>query len=158
GAPLLRPRPAGLRAGPIDFPDRAAGPGACEERLTDSRTAAALRRGAALFDEGRFWDAHEAWEEAWLEEEGEVRLFLQGLIQVAAGYHKATVQLQPNGCVKLLRSGLQKLEPLPPALLGVPLARFIPEVQRTLTEACRWQSGELPSFPRHLLPTLALDG
>ncbi|HEX9574514.1 MAG TPA: DUF309 domain-containing protein, partial [Myxococcales bacterium] len=69
-------------------------------------TAAALRRGAALFDQGRFWDAHEAWEEAWLEEDGEVRLFLQGLIQVAAGYHKATVQLQPNGCVKLLRSGL----------------------------------------------------
>lgn len=121
-------------------------------------TPGALRRGAALFDKGRFWDAHEAWEEAWLEEDGEVRLLLQGLIQVAAGYHKATVQLQPNGCVKLLRSGLTKLEPLPPALLGVPLARFIPEVQRTLTEACRWQSGELPSFPRHLLPTLALDG
>ena len=121
-------------------------------------TPGALRRGAALFDQGRFWEAHEAWEEAWLEEEGEVRLFLQGLIQVAAGYHKATVQLQPNGCVKLLRSGLDKLEPLAPALLGVPLARFIPEVQRTLAEARRWQSGELPSFPRHLLPRLALDG
>ena len=79
-------------------------------------TPGALRRGAALFDEGRFWDAHEAWEEAWLEEDGEVRLLLQGLIQVAAGYHKATVQLQPNGCVKLLRSGLTKLEPLPPGI------------------------------------------
>ncbi len=89
-------------------------------------TAAALRRGAALFDQGRFWDAHEAWEEAWLEEDGEVRLFLQGLIQVAAGYHKATVQLQPNGCVKLLRSGLG------------------------------WQSGELASFPHQLIPRLSL--
>ena len=121
-------------------------------------TPGELKKGAAHIDQGRFWEAHEAWEEAWLEEEGEVRLFLQGLIQVAAGYHKATVQLQPNGCVKLLRSGLDKLEPLAPALLGVPLARFIPEVQRTLAEARRWQSGELPSFPRHLLPTLALDG
>ncbi|MFL5313370.1 MAG: DUF309 domain-containing protein [Myxococcales bacterium] len=121
-------------------------------------TPVALRRGAALFDEGRFWDAHEAWEEAWLEEDGEVRVLLQGLIQVAAGYHKATVQLQPNGCVKLLRSGLDKLEPLHPALLGVPLARFIPEVHRTLSEARRWQAGELPSFPRQLLPRLALDG
>ncbi len=120
-------------------------------------TAAALRRGAALFDQGRFWDAHEAWEEAWLEEDGEVRLFLQGLIQVAAGYHKATVQLQPNGCVKLLRNGLDKLDPLPPEFLGVALARFRPEVERTLAEARRWQSRELLAFPRHLIPRLALD-
>jgi len=119
-------------------------------------TAAALRRGASLFDERRFWDAHEAWEEAWLEEEGEVRQLLQGLIQVAAGYHKATVQLQPRGCVKLLRSGLDKLEVLPPELLGVPLGRFLPLVQRTLSEARRWQSGELPEFPDHLIPQLTL--
>ena len=119
-------------------------------------TPDALRRGAALFDQGRFWDAHEAWEEAWLEEEGEVRQLLQGLIQVAAGYHKATVQLQPGGCVKLLRSGLDKLEVLPKELLGVPLTRFLPQVQLTLSEARRWQSGELPTFPAHLIPRLSL--
>jgi len=119
-------------------------------------TPGALRRGAALFDQGRFWDAHEAWEEAWLEEDGEVRLFLQGLIQVAAGYHKATVQLQPNGCVKLLRSGLVKLAPLPLEFLGVALGEFLPQVERTLAEARRWQSGELPAFPGHLIPRLAL--
>jgi uncharacterized protein len=126
------------------------------EGSTDPRTAAALRRGAALFDEGRFWEAHEAWEEAWLEEDGDVRLFLQGLIQVAAGYHKATVQLQPNGCVKLLRSGLDKLEPLPPEFLGVSLGRFLPEVMRTLALAHRWRSGDLTSFPRESIPRLHL--
>jgi predicted metal-dependent hydrolase len=124
--------------------------------LTDPRTAAALRRGAALFDDGRFWEAHEAWEEAWLEEDGDVRLFLQGLIQVAAGYHKATVQMQPNGCVKLLRSGLDKLEPLPPEFLGAPLERFLPEVLRTLAFARRWQAGELPGLPRDAIPKLRL--
>lgn len=118
----------------------------------------ALRRGAALFDQERFWDAHEAWEEAWLEEDGDVRLFLQGLIQVAAGYHKAIVQLQPSGCVKLLRSGLDKLEPLPRMFLGVALGELLPQVQRTLAEARRWHSGELSSFPRHLIPRLALGG
>jgi len=123
---------------------------------TDPRTKAALRRGAVLFDEGRFWEAHEAWEEAWLEEDGEVRLFLQGLIQVAAGYHKATVQLQPSGCVKLLRSGLDKLEPLPPEFLGVSLGRFVPEVLRTLEEAHRWHNGDLSSFPRESIPRLRL--
>ena len=87
----------------------------------------------------------------------EVRQFLQGLIQVAAGYHKATVQLQPNGCVKLLRSGLEKLTPLPPEFLGVRLGSFLPQVQRTLSEARRWQSGELPAFPDQLIPQLALE-
>ena len=42
-----------------------------------------LERGAALFNTGKFWEAHEAWEEAWLELENEEKLFLQGLIQVA---------------------------------------------------------------------------
>ena len=124
--------------------------------MTDPRTPAALVRGAALFDEGRFWEAHEAWEDAWLEEDGDVRLFLQGLIQVAAGYHKATVQLQPNGCVKLLRSGLDKLELLPPEFLGVALGRFVPAVVRTLEEARRWQSGDLSSFPQEMIPKLRL--
>jgi hypothetical protein len=55
-----------------------------------------------------------------------------------------------------LRSGLDKLDPLPPELLGVALARFRPEVERTLAEARRWQSGELPAFPRQLIPRLAL--
>ena len=120
-----------------------------------THTEECLRRGAALFDAGRFWDAHEAWEEAWLEEDGEVRLFLQGLIQVAAGYHKATVQLQPGGCVKLLGSGLAKLQPLPPDFCGLQLGRFIAQVEQTLAEAHRWQSGELGDFPRALIPKLA---
>ena len=116
-----------------------------------------LELGIELFNRGLYWEAHEAWEEAWLEEEGEVRLFLQGLIQVAAGYHKATVQLQPSGCVKLLRSGLDKLEPLPPEFLGVQLGSFLPQVQRTLADARRWQSGELPAFPNRIIPHLALE-
>ena len=119
-------------------------------------TPAALRRGAALFDQGRFWDAHEAWEEAWLEEDGDVRLFLQGLIQVAAGYHKATVQLQPNGCVKLLTSGLAKLEQLPSLFLDVELATFMERVRMTLAAAERWRAGELPGLPAHLIPRLDL--
>ena len=124
--------------------------------MTAEGTVAALRRGAALFDQGRFWEAHEAWEEAWLEEDGDVRLFLQGLIQVAAGYHKATVQLQPNGCVKLLGTGLAKLEPLSPAFLGIDVAAFVERVRVTLAEAERWRAGELTGFPGHLIPRLDL--
>jgi predicted metal-dependent hydrolase len=115
-----------------------------------------LERGAALFNTGKFWEAHEAWEEAWLELENEEKLFLQGLIQVAAGYHKATVQNQPRGCVSLLTTALEKLEPLPPDFLGVETRAFLPAVRETLSEAKRWLVGELPGLDRRLLPNIQL--
>jgi hypothetical protein len=105
------------------------------------RTQQALARGIALFDAQRFWEAHEAWEEAWMDEEGDVRVFLQGLIQVAAGYYKATVQDQPGGCVKLLGSGLAKLRLVPDVFGGIALVAFTSQVERTLEDARRWHGG-----------------
>jgi predicted metal-dependent hydrolase len=104
-------------------------------------TREALARGIELFDAQQFWEAHEAWEHAWLEEEGDVRLFLHGLIQVAAGYYKATVQNQPVGCVKLLGNGLDKLRQLPEVFGGLAVRRFVGAVERTLEQARRWERG-----------------
>jgi predicted metal-dependent hydrolase len=104
-------------------------------------TPARLERGRALFNARLFWEAHEAWEEAWMEEDGDARLFLQGLIQVAAGYYKAFVQEQPVGCVKLLGTGLEKLRPLDAGFGGIALSVFIADVERTLVAARLWQAG-----------------
>jgi predicted metal-dependent hydrolase len=113
-----------------------------------------LARGAALFNQGLYWEAHEAWEELWLELEDEPKLFVQGLIQVAAGYHKATVQMQPGGCVKLLTAALQKLDPAPPDFMEVETQRFLPAVRRTLAEAHRWLAGAVPGLDPALLPRI----
>lgn len=117
----------------------------------------ALASGVQLFNQGQFWDAHEAWEEAWLEEEGEAKLFLQGLIQVAAGFHKATVQDQPRGCVKLLTAGLEKLLPLPDAYQGLELARFRSAIEGALEHAKSWLAGEASRFDRAQIPQLQLE-
>ena len=114
----------------------------------------ALARGIALFNARLFYEAHEAWEEAWLKLEGDEKLFVQGLIQVAAGYHKITVQDQPRGCVMLLTAALEKLSPLPPGFLGVETETFLPEVRRTLLEAHVWLAASGP--PPTALPRLAL--
>lgn len=103
-----------------------------------------LEKGRALFNARLFWEAHEAWEEAWMDEEGDTRVFLQGLIQVAAGYYKAFVQEQPVGCVKLLGSGLDKLRPLDGRFAGIALAGFIAQVERTLAAARAWHDGGEP--------------
>jgi len=115
-----------------------------------------LARGAALFNQGLYWEAHEAWEELWLELEDEPKLFVQGLIQVAAAYHKATVQLQPSGCVKLLTTALQKLDPAPPDFMGVETRESLPAVRRTLAEAHRWLAGDVAGLDRSLLPRVVV--
>ena len=109
-----------------------------------------LSRGAELFNRGLYWEAHEAWEELWLELEDEPKLFVQGLIQLAAAYHKATVQMQPRGCVKLHRSALEKLAP------GVQTEPLLAAARRTLAEAERWLAGDVPAIDRALIPRIGL--
>jgi uncharacterized protein len=116
----------------------------------------ALARGADLFNRGLYWEAHEAWEELWLTLEDEPKLFVQGLIQVAAAGHKAFVQRQPSGCVKLLTTALEKLERVPPDSYGVETRQFLPAVHRMLDEARRWLEGDVTGLQRALVPPLVL--
>jgi len=116
----------------------------------------ALARGAELFNQGQYYEAHEVWEELWLTLEDEPRLFVQGLIQVAAAGHKAFAQNQPGGCVKLLTTALEKLEPAPPDFLGVETGRFIPALRAMLAEARRWLAGEVGGLHRALMPPVVL--
>jgi predicted metal-dependent hydrolase len=43
-----------------------------------------FQRGIDLFNAGRFFEAHEAWEQAWLRTSGQEKLFYQAMIQAAA--------------------------------------------------------------------------
>src|SRR5262249_32877936 len=68
-------------------------------------TRAALAEGRRLFNAGRFFEAHEVWESAWLLEEAEIKTLLQGLIQIAAGFHQGVDRRNASGCARLLSSG-----------------------------------------------------
>jgi hypothetical protein len=93
----------------------------------------AFWRGAALFDLGEYFEAHEAWEARWLTTKlpGE-RLFLQGLIQVAASLHKLFVRHSPESAERLLTRGLAKLDGSDTGMIeGFDLAAF-----RSALHAC----------------------
>jgi uncharacterized protein len=45
-----------------------------------------FREGIRHFNKKRYYEAHEAWEKLWTVA-GDEKKFLQGLIQIAAGYH-----------------------------------------------------------------------
>ena len=76
-------------------------------------TRDAIRRGVELFNAHEFWHAHEAWEELWLEESGDAKQFLQGLIQLAAAYHHVKRGHSLSGAVRLFDAALRRLAPFP---------------------------------------------
>lgn len=80
----------------------------------DLEIAASFDEGAALFDAGAYWEAHEAWEARWrVEGDDAVRRFFQGMIQVAAALHKLRAQRAPEPAARLFAKGLDKLGAVP---------------------------------------------
>jgi hypothetical protein len=62
-------------------------------------------RGTRLFDAGKFFEAHEVWEERWRVATDQVeRDLLQGLIQVAAAFHKLLVMKSTDAALRLLKA------------------------------------------------------
>jgi predicted metal-dependent hydrolase len=119
-------------------------------REDDAVTDAELfERGRELFNRGRFFEAHEEWEKIWLHAHGPRRLFLQGLIQIAAGCHKAYERGDRRGCAALVAAGLEKI-----CRGGLPaeLAGFSDLCDRLIALMRLRETGptELPSAP--LLP------
>ena len=74
--------------------------------------ARAIEEGVALFNTHKFWEAHEAWEKIWLASSGDEKLFLQGLIQLAAAYHHLQRGTYRGG-IRLFAAAFAKLEAFP---------------------------------------------
>jgi predicted metal-dependent hydrolase len=74
--------------------------------------------GVALFNAGRFFEAHEAFEELLDDVEEDERWdLLVALIQVAVGYHKWTSG--HPGAARMLGLGLEKLAAFPDVAWGI---------------------------------------
>jgi len=68
-----------------------------------------FEQGCQYFDAGDYFNAHEVWEEIWVDSYGPRKYFLQGLIQAAVALHHAGNENWP-GCRKLSASSLDYLE------------------------------------------------
>jgi predicted metal-dependent hydrolase len=65
-------------------------------------------RGVDEFNRGEFFAAHESWETIWLEAAGRDKVFLQGIIQLAAAFHQWK-RGNARGTLALLGRGIEKL-------------------------------------------------
>jgi predicted metal-dependent hydrolase len=85
-------------------------------------------QGIEQFNQGEFYECHESLEEIWLAEQSDNRLFYQGLIQVAGGFHHVQKnRLDPAR--KALPKARKKLENYPSKHHGIVLGELLEEVR-----------------------------
>lgn len=87
-------------------------------------TSAEFREGISLFNEGLFWEAHEAWEEIWRELDGEAKQIMHAFVQTGSAYSFMRLA-RPSAAVYLYEKslsvfeefgGINKLLDMPPVI------------------------------------------
>jgi uncharacterized protein len=87
------------------------------------------RLGTGHFNEGRFFQAHEAWETAWKQGRGTPdEEFFKGLSQLGAGYVHYR-RGNSHGARTLIRRGTGRIGPYGPEHHGVEVERLVREAE-----------------------------
>jgi len=90
------------------------------ERFDTGINRTRFLQGVEQFNRGEYWNAHESWELVWLRADGERKVFLQGLIQLAAScYH--IEKGNTRGATRLLEACTKRLGSLPETYGGIEL-------------------------------------
>jgi uncharacterized protein len=112
--------------------------------------------GVLLFNRGDFFEAHEAWEELWMDTAGPDKAFYQGLLQAAVGLcHFCNGNVR--GAVKLYHSSRDYLRRYGPGHLGLDLADFGRQMERCFADLLALPEPDRRVEPQEeLIPTLTL--
>jgi predicted metal-dependent hydrolase len=100
-----------------------------------------------LFNNGQFFECHEAWEEIWKRSDGDEKLFYQGIIQAAVAILHAQ-RGNPDGARSLLEKSLTKLNAMPAEHMGIALGELRDGVTKFVEIALRTDGAPPPRPPR----------
>jgi hypothetical protein len=113
-----------------------------------------FRKGLAAFNSGQFYEAHEHWEEVWLETPNPEKMFLQGLIQIAAAFHHHS-RANRQGTHNLLHAGLAKIAVFPEVHREIDVEGLRAAVREWLHRLKNGNDPEMNEIPR--IAVAALD-
>ncbi|MFQ5837797.1 MAG: DUF309 domain-containing protein [Thermoplasmata archaeon] len=116
------------------------GDGSVEDPNHSNRLHRALVEGVNLYNGGNFFECHEVLEQVWLEVKEDDKMFLQGIIKIAAAFHhfrKGTFR----GMLDLLIAGKGTLEGFEPCYRGVELEEFLKGVDLWIPRARKLLQG-----------------
>jgi sugar phosphate isomerase/epimerase len=113
-----------------------------------------VREGIALFNQRRYFEAHEVIEHEWHAERGPIRRLYQGILQIGVGFYHA-LNGNHKGAVLLLTDGIAKTSGFVPEALGIDTGTLVAEARRCLDEIERLGPGRLGEFDTADLPVIA---
>jgi predicted metal-dependent hydrolase len=112
---------------------------------------ARLREGIRLFNEGRYFQSHEAWEDFYQRAADSDKPFVEALIQLAAALRMRVDFGEVKGPVRAARQALIRLENYRPTYLGV-------KVNALMQTVDEWaQASEKDGAAAHEMPKISLQ-
>lgn len=107
-------------------------------------------QGLRLFNAGKYFEAHEALETAWLEEKGRIRDLYRGILQVGVAYLHIT-RRNYNGAIKVHGRSIKWLKDFPPVCRGIHVEGLRRDAEAALDEVRRLGIERIGEFDRSLL-------
>ena len=89
--------------------------------------------GLELFNSGRYFDAHETWEDLWRETRGPEKLLVQALVQSAVALHHASTG-NYVGARSVMERSIRNMASYRRRFGGVDVVEFRTQLQRVLRE------------------------
>ncbi len=110
-----------------------------------------VREGLRLINQGAYYEAHEALEEAWRAEARPIRELYQGLLQAAVvAYH--IQQANWRGAIKVYHRAMRHLRPWPDRVHDIDVAAVRAQLERLAHLARQALRGQPPArWPEPLL-------
>ncbi len=106
-------------------------------------------KGMQLFNDGEYWLAHEALEEAWNEESGTVRELYRAILQTGVVYLHI-IRNNYNGAVKVYRRAQKWIQPWPDVCRGIQIGGLRRDLDAVIEEVRRLGPDRLAWFDRSL--------
>ena len=92
-----------------------------------------FEEGIYLFNEQKFWHAHESWEKIWQRHNEDERIFFQGIIQLAAAYHHLVTKKSFRGMMNNFEKAKTKLELFPKRYLRIDVEFLLKKIEQAKT-------------------------
>jgi predicted metal-dependent hydrolase len=108
------------------------------------------RAGLILFNEGKYFEAHEELEAAWRDERGKVRELYQGILEAGVTYLHIT-RRNYAGAVKVYGRSMKWLRQWPETCSGVEVGQLRNDLDAVIEEVKRLGEERIAEFNRDLL-------
>jgi uncharacterized protein len=116
----------------------------------DGRLHPRARQGIYLFNQGKYFEAHEELEAAWKDESGNVRRLYQGILEAGVTYLHIT-RNNFAGAVKVYGRSMKWLKDWPETCRGVNVGQLRKDLETAITEVRRLGETRMAEFDRSLL-------